>query len=59
VGIRLTVAGIVGLAVSTIAGLLCVTRFVYGGVLAWILPLVIAALMLVVWVAIPRHLERD
>jgi hypothetical protein len=57
-GIRLTVAGIVGLGVSTVAGLLCVTRLIYGGALAWGLALFVAALIVVVWIALPRHLER-
>jgi hypothetical protein len=56
-GIRLTLVGIVALGVSTLSGLLCVTRFVYGGVLAWVLPSFIAVLIAVVWIVIPRQLD--
>ena len=53
-GIRLTVVGLALLAVAILAGLWCVSRFVYGTGVAWAMTTPVAVSIVALWIVLPR-----
>jgi len=58
-GIRMTVIGLMLLAVALVAALWCVSRLVFGTTLAWCLTVPVAVVIAVLWLVIPRATGRD
>lgn len=53
-GIRMTVVGLVLLAVALVSGLWCVSRLVFGARSAWLMTTPVAATILVLWFVLPK-----
>jgi MFS family permease len=58
-GIRLTVVGLLLLALSLLSGLWCVSRFVFGSTTAWWLTALVAGTILLLWFALPAIVAHD
>ena len=58
-GIRLTVVGLLLLAMSLVSGLWCVARFVFGTTTAWWLTAVVAGSIVSLWLALPTLVGHD
>jgi Family of unknown function (DUF6328) len=58
-GIRLTLVGMVLLAVSLVTGLWCVSRLVFGSLTAWLLSILLLATIVLMWMVLPRATGRD
>jgi MFS family permease len=58
-GIRLTVVGLLLLALSLLSGLWCVSRFVFGTTTAWWLAALVGGTIIVLWFALPAIVARD
>jgi MFS family permease len=60
-GIRLTVVGLLLLAMSLVSGVWCVARFVFGTMTAWWLAAIVAGSIVSLWLALPAIVghERD
>lgn len=56
-GIRMARAGTATLGASTVAVVLCVTRLVYGGLLAWLLTGVVAVAIGGLWILLPHRIR--
>ena len=58
-GIRLTVVGLMLLALSLVSGMWCVARFVFGTTTAWWLAAVVAGSIASLWLALPAIVGHD
>jgi MFS family permease len=58
-GIRLTMVGLLLLAMSLVSGLWCVARFVFGTTTAWWLAGIVAGSIVSLWLALPAIVARD
>lgn len=58
-GIRMTVAGTAALAVAITSAVWCVTRLVYSSIAAELITGSIALAIVVLWLVLPRSLDRD
>lgn len=57
--IRCMVLGLVFLAVALIAGLLCVSRFVYGNTFGWCATAVLTSMIASLWILVPWSHRRS
>jgi hypothetical protein len=57
-GIRLTMTGLALLAVALVAGLWCVTRFVFGGAWSWWLTTPVVLTIIGLWLVLPAVTGR-
>lgn len=53
-GIRMTVIGLVLLAIALVSGLWCVSRLVFGPTPAWLLTTPVAAIIVLLWFVLPK-----
>lgn len=58
-GIRLTIVGLLFLAMSLVSGLWCVARFVFGTTTAWWVSGIVAGSIVSLWLALPALVGRD
>lgn len=58
-GIRMTVTGVLLLAVALVAGLWCVSRLVFGFRAAWVLTVPVAVVIVVLWILLPKLSGSD
>ena len=53
-GIRMTVVGLVLLAIALVSGLWCVSRLVFGATSAWLMTTPVAAFIIALWFVLPK-----
>ena len=58
-GIRLTIVGLMLLALSLVSGVWCVSRFVFGTTTAWWLAALVAGSIASLWLALPAIVGHD
>ena len=58
-GIRMTVVGLMLLAIALVSGLWCVTRLVFGIELAWAFSIPVSVAIVALWIVLPRITGTD